>query len=166
MSSSTKNPRPQETTSSYLEQASNAVKNTVNRVTGSNASDDNKSNQDTQSQPSGQYNQAVGSAKQSVGAAIGNDALRKAGERQNEEGEQQEARKQAQKWGEGAGDRVTGKVGEFLSGPGFGGTDQERMEAEAERRKFKQMHEEGKSQQKKAEQDIENRWSDEGRETK
>ncbi|PGH34553.1 hypothetical protein GX50_02636 [[Emmonsia] crescens] len=175
MSSNINNTQPQETTSStsYLEQASNAVKNTANKVTGSNT-DDNENKNDNmsnisyrrQSQPSGQYNQAVGSAKQSVGAAIGNENLRKAGERQNQEGEQQEARKQAQKWGDGAGDRVTGKVGELLSGPGFGGSDQERMEAEAERRKFKQMHEEGKSQQKKAEQLIEKRWGDENKEMK
>ncbi|KAG5292379.1 mismatched base pair and cruciform DNA recognition protein [Histoplasma ohiense] len=158
MSSSTNESQPQEATSSYLEQASNAVKNTVNKMTGTNTSDDKESKDD--SQPSGQYNQTIGSAKQAAGAAIGNEDLRKAGERQNAEGEQQEAHKQAQKWGEGAGDRVKGKVGEFFSGPGFGGSEQERMDAEAERRKYTQMHEEGKSQQKVAEQDIQNRWGD------
>ncbi|KLJ08085.1 hypothetical protein EMPG_16464, partial [Blastomyces silverae] len=93
MSSNTNNPQPQETTSTYLGQASNVVKNAVNTVTGSNTTDDKENKNETQSQtqpqtqpqPSGQYNQTVGSAKQSVGAAIGNENLRKAGERQNEE---------------------------------------------------------------------------------
>ncbi|EEQ90872.1 hypothetical protein RJZ56_002388 [Blastomyces dermatitidis] len=165
MSSNTNNPQPQETNSTYLGQASNVVKNAVNKVTGSNPTDDKETKNETQSQPSGQYNQTVGSAKQSVGAALGNENLRKAGERQNKEGEEQEARRQAAKWGEGAGDRVTGKVGEFLSGPGFGGSDQERAQAEAERRKFKQMHAEGKSQQKETEREMENRWADKGEQT-
>ncbi|QSS58934.1 mismatched base pair and cruciform DNA recognition protein [Histoplasma capsulatum] len=34
------------------------------------------------------------------------------------------------------------------------------MDAEAERRKYTQMHEEGKFQQKEAEQGIQNRWGD------
>ncbi|EEH23587.1 hypothetical protein PABG_05798 [Paracoccidioides brasiliensis Pb03] len=157
--SSSNNPEPQSTTSSYVEQASNAIKNTISKVTGGTTSQDDK-DKDTKPQPPprGQYNQTVGSAKQTVGAAIGNDNLRKAGERQNAEGENQEARRQAHEWAEGAGDRVTGKVGELLSGPGFGGSDEDRMKAEAERRKFKQMHEEGKLQQKSAEEDIDQRW--------
>ncbi|ODH51243.1 hypothetical protein GX48_02672 [Paracoccidioides brasiliensis] len=108
--SSSNNPEPQSTTSSYVEQASNAIKNTISKVTGGTTSQDDK-DKDT-----------------------------------------------AHEWAEGAGDRVTGKVGELLSGPGFGGSDEDRMKAEAERRKFKQMHEEGKLQQKSAEEDIDQRW--------
>ncbi|ODH20993.1 hypothetical protein ACO22_05746 [Paracoccidioides brasiliensis] len=92
--SSSNNPEPQSTTSSYVEQASNAIKNTISKVTGGTTSQDDK-DKDTKPQPPprGQYNQTVGSAKQTVGAAIGNDNLRKAGERQNAEGENQEARR-------------------------------------------------------------------------
>ncbi|PGH08324.1 hypothetical protein AJ79_06011 [Helicocarpus griseus UAMH5409] len=163
--SSTNNPQPQAATSSYLGQASNTVKNTVNKVTGSKDYDNTpEHHKETQPPPSGQYNQTVGSAKQTLGSAIGNDSLRKAGEQQNAEGEEQEARKQAQQWGQGAGDRVTGKVGEFLSGPGFGGSEEERIKAENERRKFKEMHDEGKAQQKEAKKDIEQRWGDEDKE--
>lgn len=46
MSSNINNTQPQETTSStsYLEQASNAVKNTANKVTGSNTDDNENKN--------------------------------------------------------------------------------------------------------------------------
>ncbi|KAK2731050.1 hypothetical protein FQN55_005160 [Onygenales sp. PD_40] len=147
---SSSNNQSQGNTASYLDSTTSTIKDAVNKVTGSNTQDDKPSN--------GTYDQTIGAAKQSLGSAIGNENLRRTGEEQNARGQDEQARMQAQQWGEGAADRVKGKVGEALSGPRFGGSDEERMKAEAERREYKQLHQEGKAQQKEAERDIDQRW--------
>ncbi|EEH34809.1 hypothetical protein PAAG_05856 [Paracoccidioides lutzii Pb01] len=166
--SSSNNPEPQSTTSSYVEQASNAIKNTISKVTGGTTSQDDK-DKDTvrisfpltipQTRPfPNQYLTSLGSLNLPQAASttkpsalpnkpsaplLATTTSAKLESAKMQRWENQEVRRQAHEWGEGAGDRVTGKVGELLSGPGFGGSDEDRMKAEEERRKFKQMHEEG-----------------------
>ena len=106
-------------------------------------------------QPSGKYNQTVGAAKQSIGTLVGNENLRRTGEEQNQQGQEQEAMQHLQDWGEGVQNRVKGKVGEVLAaGKPEGGEGHE----EDEHMKYKRMHDQGKQAQKGAEQNIEQRW--------
>lgn len=103
-------------------------------------------------QPSGKYNQTVGSAKQSIGTLVGNKNLQRTGEEQNQQGQDEEAQIHAQNWAEGVEKRAKGKVGAVLAaGQPEGGGEDDHM-------KWKRLHDEGKQTQKGAEQDIDKRW--------
>lgn len=84
-----------------------------------------------------------------MGSALGNASLRRAGEQQNAQGEQEEAARQVGDWSEGVGERVKGKVGEVLAARD---PNTERSE------EWKRMHDEGKARQKGTEEEIGKRW--------
>jgi len=100
-------------------------------------------------QPTGTYNQTVGSAKQAAGAALGNERLRREGEEQNARGQEEEAKRHLQDWGEGVQGRVKGKVGEALA-PGDVAGD------------WTKVHEDAKAKQKMAEEKMEKRYGGSG----
>ncbi|KAJ2894775.1 hypothetical protein MKZ38_007235 [Zalerion maritima] len=94
----------------------------------------------------GQWNQTMGSAKQTVGGLLGAEGLKEQGRRQNVEGQEQEAKGQISDLGSGVGDRVTGAVGGAVSG--ITGDRQEQL-------KYQDQHDKGKTLQRGAEHDIE-----------
>ena len=144
---------------SYIDSAASSARSAIDTLTGNQQAGNHPD--DKENLPSGTYNQTVGSAKQSVGAAIGNENLRRDGASQTARGEEEEARKQVHEWGNSVGDRVKGKVGEFVSGPGFGGDEEQRLKEEKERMKYKDLHDQGKMRQKGVEAEIDQRWGDE-----
>jgi len=106
--------------------------------TGATATDDpNRSN--------GSWDQTVGSAKESLGNMIGNESLRKAGVEQNAAGKEQEAKGQLKDWGEGIQNRAQGALGGVAAA-----VSGDRNE----RKKFQDMHDEGKVRQRGAEADM------------
>ncbi|MCJ1265349.1 hypothetical protein MMC22_005226 [Lobaria immixta] len=100
---------------------------------------------DDPSRAEGSYNQTVGSAKESLGGLIGSQGLKKEGQQQNAEGKGQEAEGQLKDYGGGIGDRVKG--GAESAFKGLVG-DREGEE------KARVRHDDGKAQQRSAEQDI------------
>ncbi|OJJ44356.1 hypothetical protein ASPZODRAFT_153814 [Penicilliopsis zonata CBS 506.65] len=114
---------------------------TVDPNTGATATDDpNRS--------TGQWDQTVGSAKESLGNLIGNDSLRRAGQEQNAAGKEQEARGQLKDWSGGVTDRAAGALGSV--GAAIVGDREEEQ-------KWRDVHDEGKTRQRGAEADIQRR---------
>jgi len=84
-------PPPKDTASkSYLESAIEAAQEVLNtladRVRGTRPADDKDHPSPPTPPPAGTYDQVVGSAKQAVGSALGNESFRRAGEQQNARG--------------------------------------------------------------------------------
>jgi uncharacterized protein YjbJ (UPF0337 family) len=100
---------------------------------------------DNPDRTSGSWNQTVGSAKESVGGLIGNESLRSAGERQNAEGKEQEARGQLSDLGVGVLGRAKGTVGSAVAGV----LGDEKAKAE-----FEKGHDEGKARQRGVEAEL------------
>ncbi|KAJ5459565.1 uncharacterized protein N7458_001117 [Penicillium daleae] len=100
---------------------------------------------DNSTRSDGSWDQTIGSAKEAVGNAIGNESLRQAGAQQNAAGKEQEAKGQLKDWGEGIQDRAQGHLGAV--GAAITG-DRE------EQKKFEDMHDEGKVRQRGAEADM------------
>ncbi|KAI1497091.1 hypothetical protein F5X99DRAFT_33605 [Biscogniauxia marginata] len=94
---------------------------------------------------SGSYNQTAGAAKEFVGGLTGAESLKAAGRRQNQEGQQQEAKGQVNDYTGGVADRVTGTVGGAVAGL----TGNQKAKAD-----FENQHDTGKTQQRGAEHDI------------
>ncbi|KAI0601263.1 hypothetical protein F4775DRAFT_439630 [Biscogniauxia sp. FL1348] len=94
---------------------------------------------------SGSYNQTAGAAKEFVGGVTGSESIKAAGRRQNEEGQQQEAKGQVNDYVGGIGDRVTGTVGGAVAS--LTGNQQAKSS-------YQSQHDEGKTQQRGAEHDI------------
>lgn len=67
--------------------------------------------QDNQDRTQGQWDQTVGSAKETVGGLLGNENLKQQGREQNLAGQGQEAKGQLSDLGQGISDRVSGTVG-------------------------------------------------------
>merc|ERR1712187_609548 len=88
----------------------------------------------------------MGSAKESVGNALGYENLRQAGVQQNASGKDAEAKGQLKDLGQGVTDRAQGAVGSV--GAAIKG-DREEEE------KWRQVHDEGKGRQKETEREVE-----------
>lgn len=71
---------------------------------------------DNEDRTQGQWNQTVGSAKETLGGLLGNENLKQQGREQNREGQGQEAKGQLSDLGSGIGDRVSGTVGGAIAG--------------------------------------------------
>ncbi|PGH23070.1 hypothetical protein AJ80_02844 [Polytolypa hystricis UAMH7299] len=162
-SSGPNNPQTNEPPKGIFDSATTTARDVLDSVTGNKRESDNDQGK-SPPPPTGQYDQTLGSAKQSLGTAIGNDSLRRQGEAQLSRGQDQEAQRQVHDWGEGVGDRVKGKVGTALSGAGFGGTEEERLKQERERAEWKDLHDQGKERQMESERDIQRRWGQGGEE--
>lgn len=100
---------------------------------------------DNSTRSDGSWDQTIGSAKEAVGNAIGNESLRQAGVQQNAAGKEQEAKGQLKDWSGGIQDRAQGHLGAV--GAAITG-DRE------EQKKFEDMHDEGKVRQRGAEADM------------
>lgn len=100
---------------------------------------------DDPNRSAGSWNQTVGSSKEAVGGLVGSQDLKSAGARQNREGKGQEAEGQANDFGSGVADRVTGAAGAAFAGLTGDKVGQERYQAQ---------HDVGKTQQRSAEADI------------
>jgi uncharacterized protein YjbJ (UPF0337 family) len=87
----------------------------------------------------------MGSAKEAVGNAIGNENLRRAGVEQNAAGKEQEAKGQLKDWGSGIQNRAQGALGSI--GAAVSGDREEEQ-------KWRDIHDEGKVRQRGAEADM------------
>ncbi|KAH6899698.1 hypothetical protein B0T10DRAFT_452237 [Thelonectria olida] len=93
----------------------------------------------------GSWNQTIGAAKETVGGLIGNESLKSSGRQQNLEGQEQEARGQVKDLGSGIGQRAQGTLGAAVSGLTGDKSGQEH---------YQKMHDEGKTQQRGVEADL------------
>lgn len=71
---------------------------------------------DSSDRTDGQWNQTVGSLKETTGNLIGNENLKQQGREQNLEGQGQEAKGQISDLGQGISDRVGGTIGGAIAG--------------------------------------------------
>lgn len=71
---------------------------------------------DNKERSDGQWNQTVGSAKETIGGLLGNENLKQQGREQNLQGQGQEAKGQVSDLGQGISDRVSGTVGGAFAG--------------------------------------------------
>lgn len=93
----------------------------------------------------GQWDQTIGSAKETVGNLLGNESLKQQGRDQNFQGQGQEAKGQLSDLGKGVSDRVQGTLGgaaSALTGDRSG------------QAKFADIHDEGKTRQRGVEMDL------------
>ncbi|KAF7715336.1 Uncharacterized protein PECH_007251 [Penicillium ucsense] len=93
----------------------------------------------------GSWDQTVGSAKEAIGNAIGNQGLREAGAKQNAAGKEQEAKGQLKDWGQGVENRAQGHLGAV--GAAITGD-------RAKQQEYEDIHDEGKVRQRGAEADM------------
>ena len=100
---------------------------------------------DSSDRTQGQWDQTMGSAKETVGGLLGNENLKQQGREQNLSGQGQEAKGQLSDLGQGVSDRVQGVVGS-----GIAGLTGDR----AAQQKYNDMHDEGKSRQRGVELDM------------
>ncbi|MCJ1413101.1 hypothetical protein MMC19_007203 [Ptychographa xylographoides] len=101
--------------------------------------------QDDPNRTEGSWNQTVGSGKEMVGNLVGAEGLKNEGIQQNREGKGQEAQGQLSDLGTGMADRAKGALGSGVAGLTGDKADQER---------FGQMHDDGKTQLRSAQADI------------
>lgn len=71
---------------------------------------------DNSDRTDGQWNQTIGSLKETTGNLLGNENLKQQGREQNLEGQGQEAKGQLSDLGQGISDRVGGTVGGAIAG--------------------------------------------------
>ena len=93
----------------------------------------------------GNWDQTMGSGKETIGNALGMEGLKKEGQEQNAQGKGIEAEGQLSDYGSGVKDRVQGTLG------GVGAGIQGDREAEE---KYRLQHDDGKTAQRSAENDI------------
>ncbi|TIA41510.1 hypothetical protein D6C78_01721 [Aureobasidium pullulans] len=93
----------------------------------------------------GSWNQTVGSGKEALGNLVGNESLKKQGVQQNAEGKEQEAKGQLNDLGSGIADRVSGTVGGAVASV---------TGNQADKAKYEAKHDEGKTQQRGVEADL------------
>ncbi|KAI1429158.1 hypothetical protein F5Y12DRAFT_540326 [Xylaria sp. FL1777] len=115
------------------------------KLPGFTASSSGAVTKDDTNRAAGSYNQTVGSAKEAVGGIVGSESIKAAGRRQNQEGQEQEAKGQVNDYVSGVSDRVTGTLGGAVAG--ITGN----KEAQAV---YQDQHDTGKTQQRGAEHDI------------
>ena len=93
----------------------------------------------------GQWDQTMGSLKETTGNLIGNENLKQQGREQNLQGQGLEAKGQLSDLGQGIGDRVSGTVGSAVAGL-TGNTGAQKA--------YQDQHDEGKSRQRGVELDL------------
>jgi len=93
----------------------------------------------------GQWDQTVGSLKETTGNLIGNENLKQQGREQNLQGQGQEAKGQLSDLGQGISDRVGGTLGSAYANV-TGNT--------AAQQAYKDQHDEGKTRQRGVELDL------------
>ena len=93
----------------------------------------------------GQWDQTIGSAKETIGGLLGNENLKQQGREQNLQGQGQEAKGQLSDLGQGISDRAQGTLGGAVAG--LTGD----REAQA---KYADQHDEGKTRQRGVELDL------------
>ncbi|KEF57376.1 uncharacterized protein A1O9_05293 [Exophiala aquamarina CBS 119918] len=93
----------------------------------------------------GQWDQTMGSAKETVGGLLGNENLKHQGREQNLQGQGQEAKGQLSDLSQGISDRVQGSLGGAVAGL----TGDRESQA-----KHAQQHDEGKTRQRGVELDL------------
>ena len=103
---------------------------------------------DSPDRTQGQWDQTVGSAKETVGNLLGNENLKQQGREQNLQGQGQEAKGQLSDLGQGIGDRVQGTLGSAVAGL----TNDREAQA-----RYANQHDEGKSRQRGVELELEKR---------
>jgi uncharacterized protein YjbJ (UPF0337 family) len=100
---------------------------------------------DNQDRTQGQYDQTMGSAKETIGNLIGNENFKQQGREQNLSGQGQEAKGQLSDLGKGVSDRVQGTLG---------GAAAALTGDKSEQARYQDMHDEGKSRQRGVELDV------------
>lgn len=100
---------------------------------------------DNQDRSQGQWDQTMGSLKETAGNLVGNENLKQQGREQNLQGQGQEAKGQLSDLGQGISDRVQGTLGGAVAGLTGDRVGQE---------KYNEMHDEGKSRQRGVEADL------------
>jgi uncharacterized protein YjbJ (UPF0337 family) len=100
---------------------------------------------DSSDRSAGQWDQTVGSAKETLGNLIGSEDLKTAGRNQNRSGQGQEAKGQVNDYTSGVADRIHGAVGNV--GASLTGDRESQQE-------YQNLHDDGKSLQRSAEHDI------------
>jgi uncharacterized protein YjbJ (UPF0337 family) len=151
--------------------AENEASHATAKIPGFTASGEGVVTKDSDERTKGQWNQTMGSAKETVGGLVGSEVcslvpfptispnmaskqaadlrheqnLKAAGRQQNLEGQRQEAQGQVTDYATGMGDRVQGTVGSAVAGL----TGDEKGQ-----KHYEKMRAEGKTQQRGAEYDI------------
>merc|ERR1712000_784378 len=100
---------------------------------------------DNSQRTQGQWDQTVGSAKETVGNLVGSADLKQQGREQNLQGQSQEAKCQLSDLGKGVSDRVQGAVG---------GAAAALTGDRAEQQRYADVHDEGKTRQRGVELDL------------
>jgi len=100
---------------------------------------------DNSDRTQGQWDQTMGSAKETVGNLIGSADLKQQGREQNLQGQGQEAKGQLSDLGKGVSDRVQGAVGGAAAALTGDRTEQQR---------YADIHDEGKTRQRGVELDM------------
>jgi uncharacterized protein YjbJ (UPF0337 family) len=100
---------------------------------------------DNSDRTQGQWDQTMGSAKETVGNLIGSADLKQQGREQNLQGQGQEAKGQLNDLGKGVSDRVQGAVGGAAAALTGDRTEQQR---------YADIHDEGKTRQRGVELDM------------
>merc|ERR1712230_339590 len=100
---------------------------------------------DNSQRTQGQWDQTVGSAKETVGNLVGSADLKQQGREQNLQGQSQEAKGQLSDLGKGVSDRVQGAVG---------GAAAALTGDRAEQQRYADVHDEGKTRQRGVELDL------------
>ena len=100
---------------------------------------------DSQDRTQGQWEQTIGSAKETIGGLIGSEGLKQQGRDQNRQGQGQEAQGQLSDLGQGISDRVQGTVGGAFAGL-TGDHDKQQL--------YMDQHDEGKSRRRGVEVDL------------
>jgi len=100
---------------------------------------------DNQDRTQGQWDQTMGSMKETAGNLMGNDNLKQQGREQNLQGQGQEAKGQINDLGQGFGDRVGGTLGSaYASVTGN----------QSAKQAYENQHDQGKSRQRGVELDL------------
>ncbi|EXJ77127.1 hypothetical protein A1O3_10285 [Capronia epimyces CBS 606.96] len=105
---------------------------------------------DSSDRTQGQWDQTVGSAKETIGNLIGNENLKHQGREQNAQGQGQEAKGQLNDLGKGVSDRIQGSLGSAVAG--LTGDREEQA-------KYNEIHDEGKTRQRGVEVDLDKQAS-------
>lgn len=101
--------------------------------------------QDNADRTQGQWDQTMGSLKETTGNLVGNESLKQQGRDQNLQGQGQEGKGQMSDLGHGVGDRVGGALGSAYANVTGNKTAEQA---------YKDQHDEGKTRQRGVELDL------------
>ncbi|KAH0848753.1 hypothetical protein AYO21_09884 [Fonsecaea monophora] len=100
---------------------------------------------DNSERTQGQWDQTVGSAKETIGNLVGSEDLKQQGREQNLQGQGKEAKGQLSDLGKGISDRTQGAVGSAVASL---------TGDRSEQAKYNEIHDEGKTRQRGVELDL------------